>query len=310
MAINLNSYGACGTDSRGSGTRPCDLAEFGDFMGLDLWSKGTTLSVSTDTLNLSTYKDLIKGLKLFNYNSLYNFTQNTPENERSTSNIGVMDDNRQGKPQYDFQFKGTCLQKSLYAKKGFGKWDFGLRFDKGMLLARSIDGATISGFTGGMLSVGTFSLKSGSDPQTVTASIQLLDADEFNMYWEFFTWEQLGFNANKVNGVIDSVLTVETPISDGETSFNFKVTSACNVDDVIDSLDDETLLGLGGTYTGAVSAIVYNVDTENYTATVTPAFATGDTIKPFLKSSTFRVAEDDAGMLFKAENATTVTVTA
>lgn len=308
--IKLNSYGACGTDSRGSGSRPCDLSEFGDFMGLDLWAKGTTLSVSTDTLNLQTYKNLIKGFKLFNYNNLYNFTQNTPENERSTSNIGVMSDNRQGKPQYDFQFKGTCTQKSLYAKKGDGKWDYGLRFDKGMLLARSIDGTTVTGFTGGMLSVGTITLKSGSDPQTVTASIQLLDADEFNLYWEFFTWEQLGFNANKVNGVVDAVLTVETPIAAGATSFDFTVVSGCNHDDVIDSLDDEALIGLGGTYAGTVSAVVYNVDTENYTATVTPAFAENDTIKPFLKSVGYRVAEDDAGMLFKAENANTVTVTA
>lgn len=303
--IVLNSFGNCTTDTKGTGSRSCDLKTFGDPNGIVLFKKGEKFVLETDTLNAAGWKAKIKGFDVFPLVGLYNFEQATPENEKNTSSTGVLSEIRDGKPQFSFMYdKGSCFHKSLYDKRGKGRWDLGILFDTGILLAVADDNLSIGGFDMGLFSVETFKFIVGSDPQMSTAMVQLLDAFQFNAKHEFFSWQQLGVNLGKIDGVVETVLSYPADLDPG-TTVRVKVASACNVDDVILDLDDEELWALGGTQTSAttISSVAFNVATEDYTLTVSPALIATDTIQPSLRQSGLNAVEDSAGNMFKGSAA-------
>ncbi len=304
MPILINKYGNCTSDTLGTGSRSCDIKSFGDVTGIELFNKGFTLTLLTDSLTESAFKNLIKGFKVFPLTGIYDFAQNTPENEKNTSALGVMTEIRSGKPQFSYMFdKGGCSHKSMYDKRGKNRWDLGILFDKGVLLAHNIDLTKIGGFDMGMFSVETFKLLQGTDPQMSTAVVQLLDAEEFNTRFVFLTWEELGYNWNDYGGVVETVLTY--PVApDAGTTFSVKVTSACNTDDIILDLDVVGSWALGGTQTSptTISAVAFNATTNAYDFTVTPALVATDTIQPKLISAGgYSVAEDVLGGMFKGQ---------
>jgi len=307
--INLNSYGNCTTDLRGTGSRSCDIQSFGDVLGIGLLTKGFTWTVATDTINEASWVARIKAFGLFPFLGIYNFEQNTPDNETNTSSTGVLSKVRNGKPQFSFGFdKGGCFHKALYDKSGKSKWDLALLFDKGLLIATNQAGDKVKGFNMGLFDVETFKLVQGTDPQMSMAKMQLLDAEEFNLRFQFFTWEQLGFNALEVEGVVDVLITADEVV-DGATEITFEIASACNNDDIIVGLDDELLYsvtedGVSNPFT----AVSYDTDTQKYTGTLTNAVDAGDIVIVKLKSGSTDVAEDSSGNLFKGQTTITVEV--
>lgn len=305
MAIQLNSFGNCTTDLRGTGTRSCDIQTFGDVLGIALLQKGVSFNVLTDTLNDALWLARLKAFQLFPFLGVYNFEQTTPDNEINTSSTGVLAKVRNGKPQFTFSFdKGGCFHKALYDKSGKSRWDVAMLFDKGLLMASNQASTAIKGFNMGLFDVETFKLVQGTDPQMSMAKIQLLDAEEFNQRFEFFTWEQLGFNALEVNGVVDTTVKVDTPVTDGDTTVVVSVANACNVDDVILGLDSETNWALGGVQAvdRTVSSVTFDADTLKYTLTLSGALAEADTIQPRLVSGATSVAEDSDDNLFKGQS--------
>jgi hypothetical protein len=304
--INLNSYGNCTTDLRGTGSRSCDIQTFGDVLGIGLLNKGFTLDAVADTIDEETWKDRIKAFGLFPFLGVYNFEQTTPDNEVNTSSTGVLSKVRNGKPQFTFSFdKGGCFHKALYDKSGKSKWDLALLFDKGLLIATNQAGTKVKGFNMGLFDVETFKLVQSTDPQMSMAKIQLLDAEEFNLRHAFFTWEELLFNALEVEGVVDTKITVD-PVIDGATEIVFQVASACNNDDLITSLDAITnyVVTVGGV-NNPVTAVTYSNSTGKYTATVT-ALNEDDVVIIKLRDGSDDVAEDALGNLFKGEATFTV----
>jgi hypothetical protein len=306
MAINLNSYGNCTTDLRGTGTRSCDIQTFGDVLGIALLQKGISFNVLTDTLNNALWLGRLKAFQLFPFLGVYNFEQTTPDNEINTSSTGVLSKVRNGKPQFTFSFdKGGCFHKALYDKSGKSRWDIAMLFDKGLLMATNQSETQLKGFNMGLFDVETFRLVQGTDPQMSMAKIQLLDAEEFNQRFQFFTWEQLGFNALEVNGVVDTVVSVDTPVNDGDDEVVLSVANACNVDDVILGLDETANWALGGTQATprTITGVAFDADTLKYTLTLSGVLAENDTIQPRLVSGSTSVAEDADGNLFKGQSA-------
>lgn len=304
--INLNSYGNCTTDLKGTGSRSCDIQTFGDVLGIGLLTKGFTWDVLTDTLNEANWKDRIKAFGLFPFLGIYNFEQTTPDNEVNTSSTGVLSKVRNGKPQFTFSFdKGGCFHKALYDKAGKSKWDLAMFFDKGLLVATNQAGTKVKGFNMGLFDVETFKLVQGTDPQMSMAKVQLLDAEEFNLRFQFITWEELGFNALEVEGVVDTLITVDDVV-DGATSIVFQVASACNNDDLITSLDAITNYSVTvGGVNNPVTVVSYSNATGKYTATVS-ALAEDDVVIIKLRDGSDDVAEDSLGNLFKGQATFTV----
>lgn len=308
MAINLNSYGNCTTDLRGTGSRSCDIQTFGDVLGIGLLTKGFTWDVATDTINEASWLTSVQDFNLFPFLGIYNFEQTTPDNEVNTSSTGVLSKVRNGKPQFTFSFdKGGCFHKSLYDKSGKSKWDLAMLFDKGLLVATNQAGTKVKGFNMGLFDVETFRLVQGTDPQMSMAKLQLLDAEEFNLRFQFITWEELGFNALEREGVVDTKVIIDA-VADGDTEVTFSVVSACNNDDVITSLDDtdnyDVIVEGSSKVLGTAT---YSSSTLKYTVTFTGAVSEGDELTVKLRDLTKDVAKDALGNLFKGQATTTVT---
>lgn len=297
--FTVNKFGNCGSDLLGSGTRSCDIKSFGDVLGINLHTKGFRLAKDTGVAS-ELWTTSLKELKTFPYHGIYNFDQTTPENEKATSSSGVMSEIRIGKPQFTFEFdKGGCFHKSLFNKRNKA-WDLSLNFEAGILLA-NIDEDNIGGFDMGMFSVETFRLLQGTDPQRSLAMVQLIDAVQFNADHVFFTWEELGVNLNRVNGVVETIVEV-VEVNDDEVTV--KVASACNVDDIIPDLDDPEHWALSGDLTTptTISTVSYDASTGLYTIALADAPVDGDTIQFTLVDDSYSVAEDATGNLYKGQS--------
>ena len=116
-----------------------------------------------------------------------------------------MSEIRSGKPQYTFIYeKGGCFFKTLYDKRGNGRWDLGILFETGILMAENADYTKLKGFNMGMFSVETLKFKQGTDNQQGQAMLQLLDATEFNARHKWLPFTLVG-DLMSVQGAIENI---------------------------------------------------------------------------------------------------------
>ena len=306
MSILVNTFGNCVSDSRGSGLGDC-LKQFGDVVGIDLWKKGTSLNLATDTFDEAKYKELVQNLTVFPFNTLYNFEQNTPENERSTGNTGLLSDIRQGKPQYSFGFdSGYCFHKNLFDKRGKNRWDIAIKFETGYFLATDIAESKIEGFDNGLFSVDTFKFQQGTDPEMSMAMFQFNNAEQLNSRGVFLTWDALGFDATLQNGVINCDVSFNVAPVATDTVLQVKVLDECNQSVSILGLE-ATDFELGGTQASAttISSVSYNT-AGYYEVTIDTPLVSADTVQVSVKESGFESAVAPSGDFYKGASALAV----
>ena len=309
MAIELFNQGNCDEESTGTGLSSCDITSLGDLKSDILFSKDWYVDITDGNVDfdVTVFTNAVKSLKAFPLKDLYDFGQETPDNETNTSSTGVIQEVRAGKPQFSFMFtKGSCFHKSLYNKRGQGKWNHGLVFEKGILFCTNSDRSKLVPFDGGMFNVETFKLLQGTDLEMSTAKIQLLSAEEFNARMVFIPFETAGAIGD-VDGVVETSVTVDA-ISAG-TTFTASITSSCNKGDSILDLDEVGNYALLGTQASAttISAVAYNATTGKYDFTVDTALIATDTVQIKLNDGTYNVVEDSAGNLYKGTS-NTITV--
>jgi hypothetical protein len=311
MAVDLNAYGNCTTDFTGSGQGTCDLTIFGDFKGIVPFKKGTSYAITDGNaaFGLTEYKNTVKGLNAFPYvKNMFDFSQDTPDNETNSSSTGILTEIRAGKPQFGFMYRGgSCQSKSLFNKRGDGKWDFGLVFEEGILMCTNTAKTQLKPFNGGMFSVETMKVVQGTDPQMTGVKFQLLDAIEFNARHVFMPFTKVG-DIGDVIGAIETSITVGA-IAAG-TTFSASIVSGCNKDSVIldlDTVGDYVLLGTQASAT-TISSVVYNAVTSEYDFVVSPALVASDTVQIKEGDGTYDVVEDALGNMYKGtSNIITVT---
>jgi len=301
MAIQIFNTGDCTQDATGTAVRNCDKSTLGDLKGLVNFNKGWFKAITDGNVDfdLAGFITEIKSLKAFPLNGMYDFGQDTPENETNTSSTGIIQEVRAGKPQFSFMFtKGSCFHKSLFNKRGQARWDFGFVFENGILMAYNSDVTKLKGFDGGMFNVESYKLLQGTDLEMSTAKIQLLNAIEWNERNVFIPFDVAG-DIGGVDGVVEVSIAID-PISAG-TSFTASITSSCNKADSILDLDELTNFVLLGTQTSAtgISAVSYDANTSKYTFTVDEAFVPTDTVQIQLNDGTYKVVEDSEGALYK-----------
>lgn len=296
----LFDNGDCATEITGTGVLSCDQIERGDLIGASLVKKGYKKPITDGVINISdtVYIEDTKKLELFPLRGLYDFSQDTPENEKNTSPLGVVRFVRSGKPQFKLMYdKGTCFHKALYNKKGQERWDVILIFEKGIAMAHNSKVTELKGFDGGMFDVETFKIKQGTDTDMSTAHLQLLDTDEFNERFVFIPYSKIG-DVDKVDGVVETAIKLTASAG---TSIEASITSGCNTGDSILDLEEVTNFVLLGTQASAttISAVSYNANTNKYVFTLdTPLVAT-DTVQIQLNDGTYKVVEDTVGNLYK-----------
>lgn len=303
--IKINAFGQCSEDILGTGIGECLITDLGDLQGLGLLKKGTTLSIATDSFDETAFRALITDGKLHQVINSYAFEDTTPESERSTSSVGLMESVRAGKPMYNFTFKkGLGFHKAVYSLKGQNRWDAMFYFTKGILMAYNTSKTALKGFNAGMLDVDSYKFKVGAETEFSKATLQLVSAEEFNTRWVFFPYEEIGFNALEIDGVIQA----EVAFSGGEVG-NLDTQVAVELVDgynssisyasLFDAVGDWKVLVNGASVTISAVSITGNV------ATLTiPALATGQVVEVSLND----IVADDELKYYKSNTATATVV--
>lgn len=106
MAIEIFNQGDCNADATGTAVRNCDKSTLGDLKGLVNFSKGWFKAITDGSVDfdVAEFTAEVKSLKAFPLNGMYDFGQDTPENETNTSSTGIIQEVRAGKPQFSFMF--------------------------------------------------------------------------------------------------------------------------------------------------------------------------------------------------------------
>ena len=303
--IKINAFGQCSEDILGTGIGECPITDLGDLQGLGLLKKGTTLSIATDSFDEIAFRALITDGKLHQVINSYAFEDTTPESERSTSSVGLMESVRAGKPMYNFTFKkGLGFHKAVYSLKGQNRWDAMFYFTKGILMAHNTSKTALKGFNAGMLDVDSYKFKVGAETEFSKATLQLVSAEEFNTRWVFFPYEEIGFNALEIDGVVQSEVAINNlPLGNTDTTIDVTLVDGYNSSISYASLFDAVgcwkVLVNGASVTISAASVTGNVATL-----VIPALATGQVVEVSLKG----IVADTELKYYKSNTATTVVV--
>lgn len=303
--IKINAFGQCSEDILGTGIGECPITDLGDLQGLGLLKKGTTLSIATDSFDETSFRALITGGKLHQVINSYAFEDTTPESERSTSSVGLMESVRAGKPMYNFTFKkGLGFHKAVYSLKGQNRWDAMFYFTKGILMAYNTSKTSLKGFNAGMLDVDSYKFKVGAETEFSKATLQLVSAEEFNTRWVFFPYEEIGFNALEIDGVVQSEVAFDSVPVNLDTSIDVTLVDGYNSSisyaPLFDAVGDWSVLVDGASVTISAVSITGNV------ATLTiPTLATADVVEVSLNG-----VVADTELKYYKSNTATATVTA
>ncbi|MGR3218465.1 MAG: hypothetical protein ACUZ8H_01425 [Candidatus Anammoxibacter sp.] len=306
MAIEYNQQGNCTTNYLGTALDAC-VALYGDLVGIDLYTRGSfSLVLASGTFpDLAAYKLLIQGQTLFPLNDLFDFEQNTPENEVANSSRGIKKEIRAGKPEFSLTWSnGGCWHETIFGKKGQNIWDIAFKFEAGILYAKSSDLLNLKPFKMGMFSPETFKVQQGTDPDMTKVLMQLPSAIEWNQRKSFHTWVDIGYDQNDVEGVHNAGIVLDA-IPPG-TDFSLQVKSLCNTDVLIAGLDDVNEWLINGVQATAttISTVTFNAVTNKYDFVVTPTLIATDTIQPSLADvgATLDVAVNAAGDFYKGKS--------
>ncbi len=283
------------------------MALYGDLTGIDLYTIGSfALDTTSGTFpDEAAYKLLVQGKSVFPLNDIFQFEQNTPDNELATSSRGIVKEIRTGKPQFSLTWSnGACFHAGLFDKKGNNLWDIAMKFETGVLYATNIAKSVLKPFTTGMFSVATYKIQQATDPDMSTAVFQYPSADEFNSRQVFFTWDELGYDQTDTNGVLDTTIENTIPAS-ASTDFSASVKSACNSSVVITGLDDPNEWKLNGAQISptTISSVTFNATTEEYDFVVTPILVSTDTVELSLAdvAAVLDVAVNSAGDFYQGQ---------
>lgn len=296
MSLKLFGLGDCKTNSLGTGQRPCDIIDRGDLKGAILLNNGWNKSIAEDgTINFTEanyIEDIKKGIAEPLKGSS-NFSDETPQSERYTSNTGVIKSVRPGKPFFTFEFtKGQHFHKILYSKNSFERYEAAFLYTKGVLFAHSYKKDKLTGFKLGMLETDTFKNAQGSDPEKTMVSMQLLDAEQYNARFVFIPFDKL--DIAEVEGVVNLGIQVSGASASG---FTANITSMFNTDDVILGLDNASNFKLvGANSVTAISGVSFNASTQKY------EFAASGLVSPVqveTNDGTNKVIADAVSNLFK-----------
>lgn len=298
--IKINAFGQCSEDILGTGIGECPITDLGDLQGLGLLKKGTTLSIVTDSFDETAFRALITDGKLHQVINSYAFEDTTPESERSTSSVGLMESVRAGKPMYNFTFKkGLGFHKAVYSLKGQNRWDAMFYFTKGILMAYNTSKTALKGFNAGMLDVDSYKFKVGAETEFSKATLQLVSAEEFNTRWVFFPYEEIGFNALEIDGVIQAEVAINNlPLGHTDTSIDVTLVDGYNSSisyaSLFDAVGDWKVFVNGASVT--ISAVSI---TGNMARLTIPALATSEVVEVFLNG----IVADDELKYYKSNTA-------
>ena len=186
--------------------------------------------------------------------------------------------------------------------KGQNRWDAMFYFTKGVLMAYNTSKTQLKGFNAGMLDVDSYKFKVGAETEFSKATLQLVSTEEFNTRWVFFPYEEIGFNALEIDGVIQSEVALNAIPADTDTEIEVTLVDGYNSSISYASLFD--VVGDWLVTVNGVSVVISAVAITGNVATLTiPALASTDVVNVSLNG----IVADDELKYYKS-NTVTVTI--
>lgn len=222
---NIINLVECGLkNSLGTGLKGCQLF-FSNVTAFWLLPKGTTLDADSATgVGSSTYIATQKAEgKIIVLPKIVNFVDNSADDTEDTIENGIMEVTNEGLYAFSAQFKnGLYYDTAMSSLSSYGRWDLIMVDRNGNLLGTTEDGTTLKGFDLGMVQKDRFTFATNSTSQREGIRLQMLERSEFDDMKVFIQSEQLDYNANRVEGVNEIVLSFEEAPSDSDTTLTIK----------------------------------------------------------------------------------------
>lgn len=309
MSVLINQRD-CATSRQNLGLPDC-IVEVGIPRGFIIVPKGWNINLSTDTFDKAYCDEQIQLGNFVPVMGAVEFTNNTPEPTTEEAQGGVMSVVRNGLPQFAFKFwkGGWKYASALYTWNSYQAFDILLAFENGAV-AGATNGTVFSGFDLGMLNTGTYMFTDGSTQASVTVTMQLINADQYNSSVAILTPDVLDFNPNTdLLPITDITLTARADASDNKVYFFAKF--AMNESYSLNAL---AIANLRCTIDGVVDTITalsltQNSVTKEYEFEPTATLGAGDKVIVQLYDSVENVACAKVGSKFykgTSNEATTV----
>jgi len=298
--IEINAFGNCQASIEGVGLGSCYLKTFGQLKGFTNNVIGAKFSVTpTEAL----YRTMITEGKLYSFTNRLSAEVVTPDNVYFESSDKLKIKTHDGIPEFNITFsKGPGFYTKAKSHEGNNIWEHNFLYEKGILLAQSLDGLSVQGFRSQMFDVAPYKGQSGTDtPEETMITIQLRESDTFNTKWAFYTWEDLGFNALDIESAIESEISyVTAPVAGSSLTVSVvdKYNKSVNYSALFDGVTDFKVLVNG--VENVVTAVT--ATDEQAILTLTDALVSTDVVKTSLNGT---IADDE----LKYYKSNTVTAT-
>lgn len=296
--VNINQRN-CLTSRKNLGLPDC-VVEVGIPRGFIIVPKGWGIDLSTDSFDKAYVDEQIQLGNFIPVLGAVEFTNNTPEPTTEEYQGGIMSVVRNGLPQLAFKFikGGWKYASALYSYNSQQAYDVLLAFGNGAIAGAS-NGTQFTGFDLGMLNTGTFMFTDGNATNSVTVSMQLIDADQYNLNVAVLTPDVLDFKVNTdLQPITDIVITGRADASENKVYFKakFEMNQSSNLGGI--AIANLRSLVNGTVDTITALSLSYDSLTEEWSYTPTATLVASDKVVVQLYDSSVPVAVAKIGNRF------------
>lgn len=308
----LNTYiTACILESiTGIAVADCDLKSLGDTMGISLLSKDVSfLKTLTDADFKTNWENYVSEGKIVPLKQVFDFTQNTGENEVATSSLGIKTKIREAKADFTFRYdRSHCFDNQL-SKLMNKEWDIVLHMSKGLLMTTDEVGTVLKGFDVSYSDKSTFKLQQGTDPQSSSVMIQFspMGTEEFNYRKVVIDTVALGFNPFNLNGLVQLDLSFDIAPIVGAEQLTIKVLNACSGNPVT-GIANAGYWGLISSEANTITGTPTDEGGGIYTIDLTTPLVLNETVRAYLTDGTYNSITTPLGVKYTGSTPTVKTV--
>lgn len=268
----------CFTSRKNLGIPDC-IVEVGIPKGYIKIPKGWALDLTSGVFNKAYVDSQIQLGNFIPVLGAVEYTDGTPEPTTEEYQGGVKSVVRNGLPELSFKFikGGWKYASALYSYNSQQAYDMLLVFSNGAI-AGATNGTELTGFDLGMLNAGTFKFTDGNATNSVTVSMQLIDADQYNLNAAILTPDTLDFKPNTdLQPITDIVINASADVSDAKVYFEAKF--EMNQSTPLGGIAVANIRSLINGVVDVVSApLTYDSVTKKWSYTPTATLVVGDKV--------------------------------
>jgi len=287
----------CNVTRKNLGVPDCILQN-GRVVGFIAVDPAWQLDLSTDTFTLTEANGFIQDGTFIPVLGAVEAINGTPEAVTEEYQGGIMSVVRNGLPMFTFKFlKGWAYARALYSMNSFQAYKLLLVFEDGSI-SGAVNGNLFSGYDLGMLNTSTYFHTDGAVSGNNTTTVQLTNADQYNLYTGVLDRSTLGFDASALFPITDITMVGRADVS--EQKIYFKPTFAMNGASTLGGIVTGSLRFTINSVVDTITALstTYDPITKEYSFEPTTAFILTDDLQVTLYDTVNSVAVAKIGQKY------------